>query len=182
MQLQNLLDDLVDRARDHALVQRIIERDSLIGKGFIALEHAERAALGELHVKVMEMLPVWAVRIGAPVGFRRLVIVSHENGSHDSPRVPVGRPTRFCATRRIHLPMLMQPRCGNSVGRHERPAAAAEAGDALGTGIARGRKDRGMRLLIGLDHVANAELGPSALLSDDIPVLTFDPERRLTFP
>src|SRR5271154_4613270 len=39
-----------------------------------------------------------------------------------------------------------------------------------------------MRPLIGLDHVANAQLGPASALSADIPVFDLDIEGGLTLP
>src|SRR5882762_6835026 len=39
-----------------------------------------------------------------------------------------------------------------------------------------------MRPLIGLDHVANAQLGPAGALSADIPIFPLDIEGSLTLP
>ena len=96
MQLEDLVDDFVDRAESDAIVDHVIVGDLVVRLFFVAFEHIETVAALHLRAHLFEIKAIGALGVIVAVALCYFVIVGNENRARHTPVGNIGFGARFC--------------------------------------------------------------------------------------
>ena len=160
VQLQDAIDDAIHAAADHDVVEDVIEGDVLVRHVRMRLEGDHASRLLQLRGELAHVEPVRAIGIVAAIGPRHLVVLGDEDRARHPPVRALGPVPALGAALGVIGPLALEAIGVKKVRRDRPPAAPPERDQPLGVGIRRRTGNGRMRFLIGLDDVADADLGP----------------------
>jgi hypothetical protein len=182
MQLQDAIDDPVHAPADDDLVEDIVEGNVLVGHFGMRLEGDHAPRLLQLRGELAHVEAVRAIGIVAAIGPRGLVVLGDEDRAGHPPVRAIGFVSALDTPFGVIGPLALQTIKMQEVGGDRPPAASAERNEAFGVRIRCRAGNRRMGFLIGLDHIADADLGPQRLHRRDGPVFPLQVDRCRSGP
>jgi phenylpropionate dioxygenase-like ring-hydroxylating dioxygenase large terminal subunit len=90
VQLEDFIDDFVDRTEGYAIVDHVIVRDLVVWLFLVAFEHVKPVAALHLRAHLFEIKAIRAFRVIVAVALRYLVIVGDEDRTRHAPVGDIG--------------------------------------------------------------------------------------------